>query len=107
MSEKKPGLVAVYASALEAEMAAERLAAVGITAKVVCDDCGGMRPHLAYSLGVKLKVAPEDEAQAKEVLEAAATPQGPSWTCTCGEAIEPGFDVCWKCGAEHSAEPIA
>ena len=103
MMGKKPGLVATYASALEARMAAERLTAAGITSIVICDDCGGMRPHLAYTLGVKVKVAPEDEARAREILEEVASEPTPPWTCNCGEEIEVGFDVCWKCGASREA----
>lgn len=89
-----------YASTLEAEVDRGRLEAAGIAGRVASDDCGGMRPHLAYTLGVRLLVAEGDAERARELLASPpAEPDGLPWTCACGEGIEAGFDVCWNCGA--------
>ena len=48
----------------------------------------------------------EDYGRARELIENferardAAAAEGHSWQCpSCGEAIEPQFTACWKCGA--------
>jgi len=60
---------------LEAEMAAGILEAEGIATLVLADDAGGAYPPLQMARGVRLLVAPEDEARAKDIL--AAWRQGP------------------------------
>lgn len=88
-----------YVNEVEAQADRSRLEAAGITAIVSSDDCGGMRPHLAYSLGVRLIVAPEDAERARELLaEPAADAIGAPWLCpSCREENEGGFDACWNC----------
>jgi hypothetical protein len=67
------GLTAVgnYSSEIEARMAEGLLESAGIDCMVQKDDCGGMRPHLAWSKGVKLLVREEDADTARELLAAA------------------------------------
>jgi predicted Fe-Mo cluster-binding NifX family protein len=60
---------------LEAEMAAGILEAEGIEAVVLADDAGGAYPPLQMARGVRLLVAAEDEARARDLL--AAWRQGP------------------------------
>jgi hypothetical protein len=93
-----------YGTELDADIDKGRLEAAGIKAEITSDDCGGMRPHLAYSLGVKLLVFREDEIRAKELLdtEESATAAAPKWNCAkCQEENEGGFDACWNCGEAH------
>jgi len=92
-----------YISQLDGEIALGRLEALGVTAVLQSDNCGGMRPHLDLQAGVHLLVADEDIDKAREILtESGDQPAGPDWTCTgCGEQSEDGFDACWKCGHER------
>ena len=50
---------------------------------------------------------PEQDAQrAESVLKDAFTTSkgGKAWTCgSCGEAVEPQFTQCWKCGTDRGA----
>ena len=55
-----------------AEMAAGLLESEGIEALVMADDAGGAYPMLQFIRGVRLLVAPEDEAIAREILAAMA-----------------------------------
>ena len=59
----------VFPSRHVAEMMRELLVNEGIPAMVSADDAGGLRPELAYTLGARLRVAPENEARARWVLE--------------------------------------
>ena len=52
----------------EAEMAKELLERQGIKVLLNMDDCGGTRPHLAYSGGAALLVMEEDVQKARELL---------------------------------------
>ncbi len=54
----------------------------------------------------ELWVTPEDYGAAERILReterAFATRAGSPWHCPrCGEALEPQFEVCWRCGAER------
>lgn len=62
--------VATYGSEIEARMAEGLLRSAGIDCMVQKDDCGGMRPHISWSLGVKLLVREEDADDARELLAA-------------------------------------
>jgi predicted Fe-Mo cluster-binding NifX family protein len=53
-------------------MAAGLLESEGIEAMIMADDAGGTYPMLQFIRGVKLMVAPEDKARAREILEAMA-----------------------------------
>jgi hypothetical protein len=59
-----------FPNRIEAEMAAGLLESEGIEARIMADDAGGAYPMLQFIRGVKLMVAPEDEARAKEILAA-------------------------------------
>jgi hypothetical protein len=93
-----------YLGELEAEIALGRLLALGVTAVLEKDDCGGMRPHLNLQQGVRLLVADADLEKARGILAAPAeVSPSPPWTCpACGENIESGFDACWQCGHQQS-----
>jgi len=97
-------ILKTYSTEIDADIDKGRLEAAGIKAEVTSDDCGGMRPHLAYSLGVKLLVLREDEERARGLLaeEAAEATSTPNWNCAkCNEENEGGFDACWSCGEAH------
>ena len=59
-----------------AEMAASFLEAEGIETLILADDAGGTYPPLQFVRGVRLLVAPEDEAQAREILQALEAGEG-------------------------------
>ena len=59
--------VAVVTSRTEAELIAGRLRSNGVRAAVSADDAGGQDPQLQI-LGVRVLVAPADEASARELL---------------------------------------
>jgi len=92
--------VRTFPSQLEGEMARGRLEALGVTAILQSDNCGGQHPEFDPRSGVHLLVADADLEKAREILaEAAAAPSGPPWICLgCGEESEDGFDTCWNCG---------
>jgi hypothetical protein len=61
-----------FPNRIEAEMAAGLLEAEDIEVMIMADDAGGAYPMLQFIRGVKLMVAPEDEARAREILAAMA-----------------------------------
>lgn len=68
--------VAVVASRTEAHLIVGLLRAHGVPAAVAADDAGGQEPQLQAG-GVRVLVAPADEAVARELLAAP------------GDAVEP------------------
>ena len=95
-------LLETYLSDLEAEIAMNRLTALGVQAMVQKDNCGGMRPHLDLQ-GIKLLVAPPDLEKARAILTETAEPaEQATWVCPeCSEEIAGNFDACWQCGYQH------
>jgi hypothetical protein len=66
--------VAVVASRTEAELIVGMLRSNGLRAAVAADDAGGQEPQLQLQ-GVRVLVAPDDEAPARQLLaEAEDTP---------------------------------
>lgn len=70
-----PVTVAVASSRFEAELIAGLLRSHDVGAAVLADDAGGQEPQLQLD-GVRVVVAPADEAVARELL-ADAGPPGP------------------------------
>ncbi len=66
-----------FSNRIEAEMAAGLLESEGVEAVVMADDAGGAYPMLQFVRGVRLMVAQEDEARAREILAAMAAPPDP------------------------------
>ena len=63
------GVVAgTFSSRLEADLAAEYLAGMGIAASVSSDDAGGTLPTLQSAEGASVEVAPEDLERARQLL---------------------------------------
>ena len=62
--------VAVVASRTEAELIVGMLRSHSLRAAVAADDAGGQEPHLQLQ-GVRVLVAPADEASARRLLAAA------------------------------------
>jgi Putative prokaryotic signal transducing protein len=61
--------VATFPSIIEAEIAKGRLAVEGIRAFVLDEAAAGVMPFMAGSMGgIRLQVAPHDEAKAREIL---------------------------------------
>jgi hypothetical protein len=67
---KESDLVTVrtFTNQPEAYLAKGALEAFGIECMVARDDCGGQRPHLAFTGGLRLVVRAEDAQRAAEVL---------------------------------------
>lgn len=63
-------LIETFPNRIAAEMAAGLLEAEGIEALVMADDAGGTYPALQFVRGVRLLVASQDEARAREILAA-------------------------------------
>lgn len=45
--------------------------------------------------------ADADAARAALVALTEQPPDGPDWTCSCGESSPPQFSHCWSCGASR------
>jgi hypothetical protein len=68
--------VAVVTSRTEAELIVGMLRSHGLRAAVAADDAGGQEPQLQLQ-GVRVLVAPSDEASARQLLAAVDDPPGP------------------------------
>jgi Putative prokaryotic signal transducing protein len=69
MSDADLVVVHAFATEMEAVIAKSALESAGITASILSDSAGGMRPHLGWSTGgYKLLVRGEDEDTAREIL---------------------------------------
>jgi hypothetical protein len=71
-----PVLVAVVGSRAEADLIVGLLRSHGLRAAVATDDAGGQEPQLDLQ-GVRVLVAPADEAPARRLLAAADGVAGP------------------------------
>jgi hypothetical protein len=61
--------VATFSDVSQAELARERLELEGVRAFVLDEQAGGVMPFLTNSMGgIRVQVAPEDAARAREVL---------------------------------------
>ena len=61
-----------FSDHLNAELARSYLRAHGVDARIQADDCGAVRPELAFGGGVRLLTPPEDASRARDLLEATA-----------------------------------
>jgi hypothetical protein len=69
--------VAVVTSRIEAELIVGMLRSHGLRATFSADDAGGQEPQLQM-VGVRVLVAPSDEALARRLLAAADDTAGPA-----------------------------
>ena len=60
--------VRTFTNEAEANIAKGALEAFGIDCMITRDDCGGLRPHLTLTGGLRLLVRADDAARAAEVL---------------------------------------
>ena len=69
-SETEPELVTIrtFGKELEALVAKSALEAVGIECVISADDCGGLRPALSLTQGIRLVVKSRDAVRANEIL---------------------------------------
>lgn len=58
-----------FSNRQEADLAVGYLHSCGVPAIVMGDDCGGLRPELSQSLGVRILVSPDHQAEAESLLE--------------------------------------
>ena len=69
MGEVELVVVHTFSDRMEAVLAKSALEAAGIDCMLRPDDVGGLRPHMAYTLGVELLVREEDADAAREIIE--------------------------------------
>ncbi|HEY5314767.1 MAG TPA: DUF2007 domain-containing protein [Pirellulales bacterium] len=104
---------AAFNSPVEADLARSQLEEAGIASCLADEATAGNFWVLVNGVGgVKVQVAEHDLARAREVLNSVVeaedepasagsdpAPIGQGWRCRrCGAEVEPGFEVCWKCG---------
>ncbi len=65
--DSAPVTVAIVRSRIEAELAVGLLRSSGLRATYIADDVGGQEPQLQQD-GVRVLVAPDDEAAARQIL---------------------------------------
>lgn len=58
-----------FSSEIEAEILKSKLESAGIESFIFKDDCGGMRPHLQLTDGVRLKVSDVDLETAQNIMQ--------------------------------------
>ena len=73
MKQEDAVVVGTYPDRIAAELAASWLDSSDIDFVILADDAGGAYPFFQVTRGVKLIVAAEDEARAREALEMAET----------------------------------
>ena len=68
--ETAPDLITIrtFVNEVEANLAKSQLEAAGIDATLARDDCGGLRPSLTFTQGIKLVVRSGDVKRAAAVL---------------------------------------
>ena len=68
--EKEPELVTVrtFGDEFEAMVAKSALEAAGIESVISADDCGGLRPALSLTQGIRLVVKLRDAVRADKIL---------------------------------------
>lgn len=95
-------IIKTFSNETEAQFTLNHLLALDVNALIEKDNCGGMRPDLAVTMGVDLLVANEDREKALAVLETPVTDLAAEpWNCSgCGEKSEAGSDACWNCGLD-------
>lgn len=71
MSEADLIVIRSFTTEVEADIAKSALQAFGVDCMISRDDCGGQRPHLAFSEGIRLLVRPADAERAEQVLSGA------------------------------------
>jgi hypothetical protein len=103
--------VATYFTPEEAHLAALPLENEGIRCYYEGEQTTGNLWYAGTALGVKLQVEEADVARVQGILEEARRPTSGFSTvigrCTaCGAKPEPGFDVCWSCGATLEPDVI-
>ena len=101
--------VGTYLTPEEAHLAALALENEGIRCYYEAEQTTGNLWHLGTALGVKLQVEEHEVPRVQAILEETRRPtSGPSTPggrcVTCGAKMEPGFEVCWSCGATLEPE---
>jgi hypothetical protein len=68
--EREPEFVTIrtFGDEFEAMVAKSALEAAGIECVISADDCGGLRPGLSFTQGVRLVVKVRDAVRANEIL---------------------------------------
>jgi hypothetical protein len=61
--------IKTYGSRIEAEIDKGLLQSNSIKSLISADDCGGMRPHMAFTGGVSLMINEKDMDRAKDILK--------------------------------------
>jgi Putative prokaryotic signal transducing protein len=91
---------------IEAQFLVDVLAGQRIRAAILGDYLSGAAGGLPLDICPTVCVIDDrDLARARSVVDdfLATDPPSPPWTCSaCGELVEPGFQLCWRCGRPRS-----
>ena len=68
MPEDRTVCVATFARDREADMARMALESNGIDCLLSKDDCGGMRPYMQFTTGIRITVKESEVTRAQEIL---------------------------------------
>jgi hypothetical protein len=82
VSEVEVARIQRFSSRVDAEVAASMLNAMGIDARVVNDDTGGMHPNLAFGHGGSEIVVPDDQLEEATALLDDRNPDGHALVAT-------------------------
>src|SRR5436190_7116378 len=109
MTEKLTLLIK-FENPFQADTARIALEEHGIKAFVENSESTRAMHYIGTALGgVKVLVPASELSRAKELLESMKNEAGVEfstpWICgKCGEDVEAGFEICWSCGAERTAD---
>jgi hypothetical protein len=101
--------VARYSNPFEARQALNVLSHNGLNAYIEGENTNSTLWYVGTAIGgVKLLVEPNDKSRALEILSEQVdhdTAMGDPWQCkNCFAEVDAGFDVCWRCDTERSAD---
>ena len=103
--------LAEFDNSLEAHALKDVLATNGIESRVTNES---MAASLGFLAGTNSSFSPsvmilEKDAEAALVIKReflagdfVKATTAPEWTCSCGETVDAGFEVCWNCGSLYA-----
>jgi hypothetical protein len=99
--------VARFVNPFEAHQAVAVLSRHGLQAFIEGENSNSTLWYVGSAIGgVRVLVPAAYKAQARELLEASGTETTKAtdgWICSnCFAEVDPGFDVCWRCGHEQN-----
>ena len=114
--ECKLVVLAEFVTAIEAHSLRNMLAENKIESRVTNEEGGasfGLLAGTSSSFSPSVMIRKEDSEAALAIKQEflagdfAKESDVPEWTCSCGETVDAGFEVCWSCEAAFSDQPDA